>query len=198
MGCILLWSLRPPHILGKEWQSLQAPLHWHSLPRVPTAVTSIQTMRAGSTVLHHIFILNCDFSRRLNFPESQSHHVQPCHTTCNLLTSWFYNSADTWYIHPLALGVATMRLSSLLSRLLPSHMALTAVTAPMGVFSWTWKSTLQPSTGLSKESKSSGSLLDYPCQKPLRVCPKAHLHLWLLLTTWQRCGICQGCNTQPW
>lgn len=37
------------------------------------------------------------------------------------------------------------------------------------------KTTLQPSTGLFKESKPSGSPLAYPCHKPLRVCLNTHL-----------------------
>lgn len=46
---------------------------------------------------------------------------------------------------------------------------------PLGEHGNRPKTTLQPSTGLCKESKSSGSPLGYPCQKALGVCPSAHL-----------------------
>lgn len=109
-------------------------LHWHSLPRVPTAVTSTQTMRDGSTVLHHnIFRMNCDFPEGSSF--QTANHLQSGHSTCNLFTSWFCNSTDTCSKHPpLALREVTMCSSSLLSRLLTSPMALRAVTVPMGGF----------------------------------------------------------------
>lgn len=59
--CFVMKPETPPHVLGKEGQSLQAPCTGTALPRVPTAVTSTQTMRDGSTFLHHnIFMLNCD------------------------------------------------------------------------------------------------------------------------------------------
>lgn len=114
---------------------LAGTLHWPSLPRVPTAVTSTQAMRDGSIVLHHnIFIMNCDFPEGSSF--QRGNHLQPGHSMCYLLTSWFCNSTDTCYQHPspgIGRGL-TICPSSLLSRLLPSPMALIAVTAPMGGF----------------------------------------------------------------
>lgn len=158
-------------------------------------------MRAGSTVLHHIFILNCDFPEGSTFqranPTTYSHVTPP--VTCSpagSTTQLIHETSIPWHWEwPQCAQVPffpdscqVIWLSQLL--LLPW--------VSLGEHGNRPKTTLQPSTGLFKESKSSGSLLDYPYQKPLKVCPKAHLHLWLLLTTWQLCCICQGCNTQPW
>lgn len=120
-------------------------LHWHSLPRVPTAVTSTQTIRDGSTVLHHnIFILNCDFPEGSLFqranPTTYSQVTPPVICSPAGSTTQLTHVLN---IHPLALGVATMWPSSLLSRLLPII--------------------------------SSGSHLAIPARKPLRVCPKTHV-----------------------
>lgn len=115
-------------------------LHWQSLPRVPSAVTSTQTMRDGTTFLHHnINILNCDSPEGSPFQRANTttySQVTPP-VACSPAGSTT-QLAHVPNIHPLALGAATKCPNSLLSRLLPSHMALTAVT-PMGAFRRSWK-----------------------------------------------------------
>lgn len=121
-------------------------LHWQSLPRVLTAVTSTQTIRDGSTVLHHnTFILNCDFPEGSLFQRGNPTTYKPGHTTCNLLTSCFYNSTDTCSKHPSP-GIGS------------GHNV-----------------TKFPSFQTPAKSYLQAAPLTIPARRPLRVCPNTHL-----------------------
>lgn len=131
VGCILLRSLRPPQEGGRR----------DSACRHPALAQSAQDAHCcgqhpnhegwqHSSASQH-FYNELWLSWRLIFPESQSPTARSRHV--QQLVLYVLN------IHLLALREVTICPSSLLSRLLPSPMALIAVTAPMGGCRWTWK-----------------------------------------------------------
>lgn len=177
-----------------------ALVHW-----VPTAVTSTQTIRAGSTVLHHIFILICGFPEGSTFqranPTTYSHVTPP--VTCSpagSTTELIHDTSIPWHWEwPQRAQVPFFPDSC---QVYGSHSCYCSHGNLQVNMEIDPRQPFSQAQVFLKKVNLQAVYLTIPVRnhsgiapRPICICDCSRLPG---SSTWQLCCICQGCNTQPW